>query len=956
MFGINLDLDISIVVGFLVVTLIVGMGHGRHIKTIEDYALGGRNFSTAALVATIVATWASGSGFFITMSNTYSDGLYFIIAVMGMGISFLIEAAFIVPRMGEFLGKVSIAEAMGDLYGKEVRIITAVAGTIGAAGMISVQFKVFGNMFSYFLHMPNYVAIISAGFIATLYSAFGGIRAVTFTDILQFVAFGMIIPMIGFIIWSQFYYEGLSFTEAVSDPKFDLSVLFDPSNPKLIGMVIMFCYFCIPSMSAPAFQRVAIGRNVAQVKKAFLISGICLIVIYMIIAWIPFLVYSMNPNLETTHLLGYIVDTYSYAGLKGLIIVAVIALAMSTADSRINAASVLFTNDICKVIVGDLKRELLISRSFAFVLGIGSIILALSETNLIGIVVFANSFYYPVVTPLFLLTVFGFRSSSKAVLIGMGAGFVTTVLWKVLPIEFSYFSQKMAGVLFAMLMNAVFLMGSHYLLSQKGGWVGIKDRTYIDMQKALRAERIATFINKVRNFNPVESIRKIPLAGESTYVTIGVYFLIFTFTTIYSTHMEMLKENGKMITTIYQIMMISGTMMGMYPIWPLSIKQATKEMAIRIWCPIAIFYMLIFLSTFFVLVNKVNNLHFVMFAVNMIVSVVLLGWQVASAMIVVGAYMAVQFYKYYAGVEYLDTSIGSPQFILLYSLVFIGTTLIIFFKPKQERLEQSEQKVDTLSYAIGDLTSKVTGLNEEVSHYSMRVSNHEKEIERLGGTAQRIINNLNHELRLPVGNVVNFAEMLHDGLGKFSQDQLKEISKEVYQNSSRLSSMILNMLDLATLSAKKIELNKKEIDFSRMVTERVHACRNIYAGDKPLEFKLEIQPGIIAVVDENYLRQTIDNLLINAINFSEKGVITTILSRKKNLVSLVIQDQGLGIPKSEIYDIFTPFKMGSNMETKAEGRGIGLALCKAAINAHGGEINAESQEVGTLFKVTLPLD
>ena len=159
---------------------------------------------------------------------------------IGLGASFLIMSFVLIPRMGEFLGKTSIAEAMGDLYGQKIRVITAIAGTIGSAGGIAVQFKVFGNMFAYFLHLPSYIAIIAAGGIATIYSAFGGIRAVTFTDILQFFAFGVIIPLVGFIIWNQFYNDGYTLAQAASDPNFNLSVLFDRANPKLLGIVVIF--------------------------------------------------------------------------------------------------------------------------------------------------------------------------------------------------------------------------------------------------------------------------------------------------------------------------------------------------------------------------------------------------------------------------------------------------------------------------------------------------------------------------------------------------------------------------------------------------------------------------------------------------------------------------------------------------------------------------------------------
>ena len=118
-----MSFDTSLVVGFLILTLIVGLGHGKKVKTIKDYALGGRNFSTATLVATIVATWASGSGFFITLSKTYSDGFYYMFASIGIGISFVIISFLLVPRMGEFLGKTSVAEAMGGLYGKKLGLL-----------------------------------------------------------------------------------------------------------------------------------------------------------------------------------------------------------------------------------------------------------------------------------------------------------------------------------------------------------------------------------------------------------------------------------------------------------------------------------------------------------------------------------------------------------------------------------------------------------------------------------------------------------------------------------------------------------------------------------------------------------------------------------------------------------------------------------------------------------------
>jgi signal transduction histidine kinase len=290
--------------------------------------------------------------------------------------------------------------------------------------------------------------------------------------------------------------------------------------------------------------------------------------------------------------------------------------------------------------------------------------------------------------------------------------------------------------------------------------------------------------------------------------------------------------------------------------------------------------------------------------------------------------------------------------------------LIAFIKPKQEYVEATEYKVGELKHKnvhlgqeVTNLNVKVTDLDEKVVHYSQRVADQAMEIERLGATAQKILNNVNHELRLPVGNVMNFAEMLSEGLEKYNKEQLKDLSDEVFKNSNRLSTMILNMLDLAMLDVKKIELDKKTINLSELVEDRVNSCSKIYLQEKRLDFELKIEPNILASVDPNYIRQTVDNLVINAINYSQSGTIkVSVLKKGKNRVELTIQDEGIGIPKSELFDIFNPFKMGIHTQSKAEGRGVGLALCKSAVEAHGGAIDVASEGIkGAIFKVMLPI-
>ncbi len=145
-----MNLDLIIFVGFLIINLGVGLYKGKRVKTIEDYALGGRNFSTLALVCTIVATFTSGSAFTIGLQHTYSDGLYDIIPTLGMGVQIFLVGIILVPRMVEFLGKLSVASAVGSIYGNQIRLIVAIFSLFKCIGFTAIQLKVFGGIFHYF--------------------------------------------------------------------------------------------------------------------------------------------------------------------------------------------------------------------------------------------------------------------------------------------------------------------------------------------------------------------------------------------------------------------------------------------------------------------------------------------------------------------------------------------------------------------------------------------------------------------------------------------------------------------------------------------------------------------------------------------------------------------------------------------------------------------------------------
>lgn len=912
-----MNIDGIVFIVFLVATIIVGLYSSRGIKTIREYAIGRQDFDTTTIAATILATWISGSTFFNNLSETYNDGLYFMWTRISTSLELIAIGVIFAPRMKEFLGKISIADAMGQIYGKHVQIITAIAGFIGTAGCIAAQFKVSSLLFEYCFGLDGSVGIVISAIIVTVYAALGGIKSVTFTDVIQLITFGAVIPTIAFFILSNMDSLDSVFAMLKSNKKFDYNEVFDFTQSKSIYYFFLFLYWSIPIFNPPIFQRVAMSNSISQVRNAFVIAGIGYFVLSVIIFWIAILVLSTNPNLESKNILQYIIDNYSYTGLKGLTLAGIMAMVMSTADSFINATAVIFVHDFCKPLkIKFASSDLVASRVASFVLGGLGLILALKGgSSILKIIILANSFYMPVVTVPFMMTIFGFRSSTKSVLLSMAAGLGIVLLWMAFDIK------AVDAVIPGMVVNLLTLMGSHYLLKQPGGWVK-KAPSQLNGEnlQSKRRTKPVSFIDFLKKNTPNR---------EAIYVFTGLFSMVMTYANMHNTPAAAKLYYGEFIRFAIPVALTLATILLSYPLWLKRWKGQNLGAAL-LWNSL-VFTLFVCNAFAFVVMSDFAPLQLTIFMVNVLIVASLVRWQLAVSMILVGMILTFNLFKIYAP-EVVHLSFELQSY---YILVLVSSVCIVFLKPKQDYIDATENRVE---------------------YYSEQLKCQQEEIDRLGATAQRILNNVNHELRLPISNVLNFSDLLNSSLMQSDDHTIKELAREVYQNSNRVSSMILNMLDLAMLDAQKVKLDKSLINFTELVCDRIEKCKKIYLEDKDIEFKLHLEPDVMALIDPNYMRQVIDNLVINSIKFSQHGCVEVKLYRDGNDVCFSIKDEGLGIPPEDLFDVFTPFKMGRNTESKANGRGVGLALCKAAIEAHCGNIQAASNgEVGAKLEFCIPL-
>jgi len=475
-----LSLDVIIFSTFLAINLAVGLFYSRGVTTIEQYAVGDRKFSTSAIVSTVVAS-RLGAGFLsCNLAETYSQGLYFLIPALGDSLGVALVGSLCIKRMGEFLGKLSIAEAMGDLFGSKVRFITAIMGIVASVGILGIQFKVASKILELVFNASGLYATLFSAAIIILYSTFGGIKAVTFTDVIQFFTFGAIIPAIAFCVWTAILGQD-GFVDVVNtNPSFSITSVVAFDNPQfyqMLGLIIIF----LPTFDPMFFQRIAMSSSLDQAKKSFNIAGFVCFAIQICVVCIAIFLLSDNPNLNPSDLVAHIINQNTYSGFKALVAVGVMAMVMSTADSLINTAAVMFAHDLCRPIGFSWSQdELKVSKIFALVAGVVAVFFALKFHSILNLIVMVSGPYVAVVSLPFILAIFGFRSSQKSVLIGMFAGGVAFVVWQ---IKFSNLSINIDPCIPGILANIVFLFGSHYLLRQPGGWVGIKDKESFDSHK-----------------------------------------------------------------------------------------------------------------------------------------------------------------------------------------------------------------------------------------------------------------------------------------------------------------------------------------------------------------------------------------------------------------------------------------------------------------------------------------
>jgi heavy metal sensor kinase len=257
--------------------------------------------------------------------------------------------------------------------------------------------------------------------------------------------------------------------------------------------------------------------------------------------------------------------------------------------------------------------------------------------------------------------------------------------------------------------------------------------------------------------------------------------------------------------------------------------------------------------------------------------------------------------------------------------------------------------------ASGDLSQRidVAEAESELGRLAMVLNSTFARLETAFAQQKQFASDAAHELRTPVTVILTQTQIAL--ARERDAASYQETIRACQRAAQRMRRLIQSLLELARFDAGQEPLKRQRFDFSRTISEVVELVEPL-AETRGVKIIFEPVP-LPLTGDTERLAQVVTNLLTNAIQYNvPDGRVTVSLSNQDGLAVLSIADTGQGIPKEDLPRVFERFYRADQSRTGAGNAGLGLAICQAIVAAHGGTIEAASEEgTGTTFIIRLPL-
>ena len=316
----------------------------------------------------------------------------------------------------------------------------------------------------------------------------------------------------------------------------------------------------------------------------------------------------------------------------------------------------------------------------------------------------------------------------------------------------------------------------------------------------------------------------------------------------------------------------------------------------------------------------------------------------------------------------LDKAVGIDSLPKWYGKIIIGywvlVSIVFTFLTRYQISRNFERPMMRLAKAAeevahGDFSVYVAPVHtvEKRDYMDLMYLNFNTMVEALGSIETlktEFFSNVSHEIKTPLAIILNYAETLRKD--QLSPAERQEYTETIIQYSKQLSELITNILKLNKLEKQVIEPLKEPYDLCEQLCECALRVEALWEG-KGIEFEAGIEDRVMIDADASLLELVWNNILSNAVKFTEPGgTITLRQTSTTEEIMVSISDTGCGMSEETMKHIFDKFYQGDTSHC-AEGNGLGLTLAMRVIQLVGGKISVNSElGVGTTFTVYLPVE
>ncbi len=859
-----------------------------------------------------------------------------IVAACGYGLSCILRGIFIVPKFALFDECLTMGDLMKSLYGPFSGIIAGLLGILSALLLLGMELNVLGIICESLLDIPAKWGVIGGGILLSIYTAHGGIKAVTATDIFQFILLVVFIPLVAYKALGKVG----SFKELLQQTPSEKLSIFTHKEFSFYLTFFLTAIIPINLIDSAVIQRLLMAKTGSQLRQQYFIMAAfdpAFCIVLMIMGLAAFILY---PNIEPQQIMPHLIHNLLPIGVQGFAIAGFLAVCISTIDSYLHAAGLTLVHDVIQPIYqqkNKLINEVKWSRWATVFISLLGIYIGITAHDLLGLVFAALETTGPLLMFPLLSGVMGLKAGKQE----FYAAFVITIVVFVtaklaLPDMYSHLA-----ILISMAANGISFFGLHL----------VRNKGFVIVNRAAGEEKIwnphkKAFFSNIQNILPTPkniitySQARVEQYG-APYILFGV-FLLINYTIPYFIWTPTLPQYEDFMLYLRLIGGVLCVLLIVREKWSPSLLPYMPSF----W-HFTVLYCLPFTSTLMLLFTGASIEWVVNIFGVIILLFVLLDWLTATIVGILGISLGFAFYKFVIGSFAISLSF-TDKYLMVYQGIFGILIGLLFARRRQLRYDRLA--TDNQNLAVMEQETRQAHFETFIEKIRLIKTLKDADIQKLA-TVVKEIRSVRSQAKKPSSSI--------NSLDK----DLQAIESDVASVALALTRVDHRALDYMRLEAKPIsieqlleqlqhQLPSHTLRYSRQTQQQQIVC-------DPIQLIKVLKNTIVALSSKENSQQkdcyiTIQDTLLTyplpKVNQQGDHV------RHIPAIRVIISKQAEQLPA--LTDSYTPKMSSSALPNPTNEQAFLLTMNQRIIKAHYGYTNVDvsKQITDAYYLYVIPVD